>query len=57
VHKQHRTLATTVNTLIDAGFTIDRLDEWSPTPAQLAADPTLAEEVDRPMFLLAAAHR
>lgn len=57
VRKHHRTIGTTVNTLIDVGFTIGRLVEWSPSPAQVAADPSLAEERDRPMFLLAAADR
>jgi SAM-dependent methyltransferase len=57
VRKHHRTIGTTVNTLVDAGFTIDRLIEWSPTLAEVAADPTLAEERDRPMFLLVAAGR
>lgn len=57
VRKQHRRIGTTVNALVDAGFTVDRLVEWSPTPAQVAADPTLAEELDRPMFLIAAADR
>jgi hypothetical protein len=55
VRKHHRTLGTTVNTLVDAGFTIRRLIEWSPSPDQVAADPALAEERDRPMFLLIAA--
>jgi hypothetical protein len=31
--------------------------EWSPTAQQVADDPDLAEERDRPMFLLLAAHR
>ena len=57
VHKQHRTIGTTVNTLIDAGFTLRRLVEWSPTAAQVAADPDLAGERDRPMFMLLAAER
>lgn len=55
VRKHHRTLGTTVNTLVDAGFTIRRLIEWSPSPDRVAADPALAEERDRPMFLLIAA--
>jgi hypothetical protein len=57
VRKHHRTLGTTVNTLVDAGFALDRVVEWHPTPAQVAADPDLIAEVDRPMFLLLAAHR
>jgi SAM-dependent methyltransferase len=57
VVKQHRTLATTLNLLIEAGFTIRRIEEFAPTEAQIAADPELAEERERPMFLLIAARR
>jgi SAM-dependent methyltransferase len=55
VRKFHRTLGTTVNALVDAGFAVRRLVEWSPTAEQVAAEPALAEERDRPMFLLVAA--
>jgi SAM-dependent methyltransferase len=57
VIKQHRTIGTTIGLLLGAGFTLDHLEEWSPTDAQIAARPALAQERDRPMFLLAAAHR
>jgi len=57
VVKYHRTLATTINLLIGTGFRILRLDEFAPSAAQIEADPTLAEEVDRPMFLMVAAER
>jgi SAM-dependent methyltransferase len=57
VVKYHRTVATTINLLIGAGFRIRRIEEFSPTAAQIEADPTLAEEVDRPMFLMIAAER
>ena len=57
VRKYHRTLGTTLNTLVDAGFVLDRVVEWRPTDAQVAQDPDLAVERDRPMFLLVAAHR
>jgi SAM-dependent methyltransferase len=57
VRKQHRTLGATLNSLIDAGFAIRRVEEWSPTPEQVAAQPSLAEELDRPMMLLAAARK
>jgi SAM-dependent methyltransferase len=57
VVKYHRTLATTLNHLIDAGFTIAHVEEFGPTPEQIAANPTLAKERERPMFLLVAAHR
>jgi hypothetical protein len=48
-------MATTVNLLIRAGFRILHIEEFSPTAAQIAADATLAEETDRPMFLMIAA--
>ncbi len=57
VRKQHRTLGTTLNALIDAGFAIRRVVEWSPTPEQLAAQPSLADELERPMMALVAARK
>jgi SAM-dependent methyltransferase len=57
VVKYHRTLATTLNHLIAAGFTVTHVEEFGPTPQQIAADPTLAKERERPMFLLVAAQR
>jgi len=52
VVKYHRTLATTLNLLIGAGFVIDRVEEFAPTPQQIQEQPALQEELDRPMFLL-----
>jgi SAM-dependent methyltransferase len=57
VVKQHRTMGTTLNSLIGAGFMIRHVQEWSPTADQVAADPDLAEELERPMMLLVAAQR
>jgi SAM-dependent methyltransferase len=57
VRKYHRMLGTNLTTLLEAGFLLDRVVDWSPTSAQIEADPDLAEEADRPMFLLVAAHR
>lgn len=57
VIKQHRTMGTTLNTLIETGFTIRHVQEWKPSVEQLAANPDLAEEMDRPMILLVAAQR
>ncbi|MDR3099746.1 MAG: class I SAM-dependent methyltransferase [Paraburkholderia sp.] len=57
VVKQHRTLGTLVNLLIDCGFTLRRLIEWGPTQAQVDALPALAEERERPMMLLIHAQR
>ncbi|MBZ9758516.1 class I SAM-dependent methyltransferase [Mesorhizobium sp. ESP6-5] len=57
VVKHHRTIGTTLNALIRAGFTIEHVEEFSPTDAQIAARPDLAEELERPMFLLVSAWR
>ena len=57
VIKHHRTIGTTLNLLIRCGFRILHVEEWGPTDDQIAADPGLAEERDRPMFLLLAAER
>jgi SAM-dependent methyltransferase len=57
VLKYHRKLATILNVLIEAGFAIRHLDEWSPTTEQLAAEPSLAEEMDRPMMAIIRADR
>jgi hypothetical protein len=48
-------MATTLNALLDAGFALERVEEWAPSAAQIAARPALAAERDRPMFLLVAA--
>ncbi|SFT49444.1 class I SAM-dependent methyltransferase [Mesorhizobium sp. YR577] len=57
VIKQHRTIGTTLNTLIGAGFAIRHVEEWSPASGQLAANPDLTDEMERPMMLLVAAQR
>jgi SAM-dependent methyltransferase len=57
VIKQHRTLATYLNLLLRLGFALLHIEEWGPTDEQIAAQPALAEERQRPMFLLVAARR
>ena len=57
VIKQHRTVATTLNMLLRAGFALTQVEEWGPTDEQIAARPTLAPERHRPPFLLVAARR
>ncbi|OWZ94377.1 SAM-dependent methyltransferase [Sinorhizobium sp. LM21] len=52
VIKHHRTIGTTLNTLIGAGFAIRHVEEWRPTQEQIAEIPALAEEMDRPMILI-----
>jgi SAM-dependent methyltransferase len=57
VVKYHRTLATYLNTLIDAGFTLTRVVEPQPSPEMLHAQPDMQDECRRPMFLLLAASK
>ena len=57
VIKQHRTIATYINMLLRLGFAIVHVEEWGPTEAQIAARPNLADERQRPPFLLVAARR
>lgn len=52
VRKVHRTLATLINELVDAGLTVERVVEPIPTEAWLAARPQWRDERRRPMFLL-----
>ena len=39
------------------GFAIRRVVEWSPTPDEVAAQPSLADELERPMMALAVAQK
>lgn len=57
VVKRHRTIATYLDLLLDAGFRLDRLVEWAPSPEQVANEPSWAQERERPFFLLLAARR
>jgi SAM-dependent methyltransferase len=57
VVKQHRTIGTYVRLLKEAGFTLTHLEEWGPSDAQVEADPALAQERQRPTFMLFAAER
>jgi SAM-dependent methyltransferase len=57
VIKQHRTIATYLNLLIAAKFTILHVEEWGPTPEQITTHPSWALERERPAFLLISAQR
>jgi hypothetical protein len=57
VVKHHRTIGTTLNLLIRSGFRIEHVEEFCPTAEQIAAKPSLTEELERPMFLLVSAQR
>jgi len=57
VVKQHRTLAAYLNMLLRLGFALIHVEEWGPAPEQIAQRPRLADEHQRPAFLLVAASR
>jgi SAM-dependent methyltransferase len=57
VVKHHRKLSTILNGLVDAGFRIDHVNEWSPSAEQIARQPALKDELERPMMVLIAARR
>ncbi|QEL21329.1 class I SAM-dependent methyltransferase [Bosea sp. F3-2] len=57
VVKRHRTIATYLDLLLGAGFTLGKLVEWAPSPEQVAAESGWAKERERPFFLLIAACR
>ena len=57
VVKQHRTIGTYISLLVRAGFVIDELVEWGPSPEQIAEHPDWAPARERPMFMLVATHR
>ena len=50
-------MGTTLNTLIAAGFTIRQVVEYAPTVEDIAADPGLSQERDRPLFLIISAQK
>jgi len=55
VIKYHRTVETYINTLIDAGFSIQRLLEPGPSPDAVAERPGLSDHLRRPPVLVLAA--
>jgi hypothetical protein len=57
VIKQHRTIGTYLNLLLEAGFTLTHVEEWGPTDQQIADHPEWAGERQRPPFLLVSARR
>lgn len=57
VIKQHRTLGSYVNLLNRQGFVISYLNEWGPSAQQIAENPALDEEKERPMIFILAAHK
>ncbi len=57
VVKYHRTIGTTLGLLLHAGFRIEHVEEFCPDARQIAADPALRDEIERPTFLLVRAGR
>ena len=57
VRKVHRTVATLMNGLTDAGLTIERVVEPIPSAAWLERHPSMADERRRPMFVLVRARK
>lgn len=57
VIKQHRMLGTYINLLVQQGFTIRYLNEWGPSAKQIADNPALDEEKERPMIFILAVQR
>ena len=57
VRKVHRTLATLINGLVDAGLVLERLVEPSPSEHWLREHPNWDDERRRPIFLLARARK
>lgn len=57
VVKYHRTVGTTLNALIHAGFTIKAVEEFAPSLEQIRENPALEEEIERPMMLLISSRR
>jgi SAM-dependent methyltransferase len=57
VRKVHRTLATLVNRLVDAGLALERVVEPVPSEQWLESHPQWRDERSRPMFLLIRARK
>jgi len=57
VRKVHRTVATLINGLVDAGLTVERVLEPVPDEGWLAAHPQSLDERRRPVFLLVRARK
>ena len=52
VKKYHRTFSTIINTLVEAGFTIERMIEPTPTKELLEKYPKYKDLFHKPDFLL-----
>ncbi|NLU91516.1 class I SAM-dependent methyltransferase [Chitinophaga sp. Ak27] len=52
VIKYHRTVTTWINTLLQTGFQLQRVEEPAPTASIIAQYPGMKDETRRPIFLL-----
>lgn len=52
LRKQHRTLTTYMELLLDAGFEITGLIEWLPTEEEIASGVLMEDDQLRPLFLM-----
>ncbi|CAI0695779.1 class I SAM-dependent methyltransferase [Serratia quinivorans] len=57
VIKQHRMLGSYLNLLVQQGFVVSYLNEWGPSAQQIAENPALDEEKERPMIFILAAQK
>ncbi len=57
VIKQHRMLGSYLNLLVQQGFVVTYLNEWGPSAQQIAENPALDEEKERPMIFILSAHK
>jgi 2-polyprenyl-3-methyl-5-hydroxy-6-metoxy-1,4-benzoquinol methylase len=57
VRKVHRTLATLINGVVDAGLVLERVVEPVPSADRLRTDPDARDERRRPMFVLVLARK
>ncbi|WAO96002.1 Methyltransf-11 domain-containing protein [Fusarium falciforme] len=58
VEKHHRTVATYINTFLQAGFELTGFDEWRPTPEELKTYPYSGHRVlQRPVYLVMAVRK
>lgn len=57
VKKQHRTVTTYIEALLEPGFKLEAFHEWKPTEEELKEHPDWEGEMHRPIFLLMAASK
>jgi hypothetical protein len=50
-------IGTYLNVLIKQGFIVTHVEEWGPTPQQIVENPSLNEEIERPMIFLVSAQK